>query len=49
MSITEKQFRDRAMNFEEYLNSLDLFIRSFYFENEALLELMMCLYQLPFA
>ena len=37
------------MQFPEHFDKLELFIRSFYSDNEALMEFMLCLYQLALA
>ena len=36
-NITEELFQNRPMNFGDHFDKLELFIRSFYFDNEPLL------------
>ena len=42
-------FEGCTLSFQEHIEKLQLFLDSFYFDNEELLELMLCMYQLALA
>lgn len=44
--ITEDMFEGKQLDFKGYFELLELFLKSFYYDDEPLLELMLCLYQL---